>query len=144
MFTPSSLIIIVKQLFDDVHQLADYICFTNQSEEILNKSLTFNTNYELGIGDNLWSPEHKENYTQTIKERKIIERLTTITEDTFLAQIRKDMLGGPNTCAFCFCRTATKAVIPCCHVAFCDICVKNKNRCAICKTLIRKIWSGPF
>jgi hypothetical protein len=126
MASESGSLIMVEQSCDH-HQLPDYICFLNQIEDILNQST-----------NDLYLPIIKR-YTLSDKEKYVIQRLTTtkITENTFIEQIRKDVECGLNICASCFDKTATNAVIPCCHVSFCDICIKNKNRCGVCNTLFR-------
>lgn len=107
-----------------------------------------NSDYGLHILDNLCLPtigkkeKAKQIDTHTDKERKILKRLTSSerSENTFAEQIRQDELWGLNRCTSCF-KTASKAIIPCCHITFCNTCVKDKYRCGVCRTLIREIWS---
>ena len=82
----------------------------------------------------------RESNRQTDTERKISIRSwsSELTEDSFTEQMRQDELLCLNICASCN-ETATKALFPCCHISFCDMCVKNKTRCGVCHTLFRDI-----
>lgn len=127
----------------------NYNYFTNQQSQFCFKDLPCISNEpqfaDINSDLRLWPifsslDGARESNRQTDTDRKIrIRSLSSeLTENNFTKQIRQDELLCLNICASCN-ETATKALIPCCHISFCDMCVKNKTRCGVCHVLFRDI-----